>query len=168
MSADVREMMYCKCKEMSSMAYIIIRFRCKILLDRLKSCWTTTSEYIRISEYGRKRMSQIQMSEKYSSSGCPRCTWAAKLTNRSGRKKMRHPCDRVDDACKIRPAVKHEFASAPSEEDGQQRQTTLLVQASKRRPWARTLVSRRNLLNIQGASVFANEVMLLVATSWSH
>ena len=65
--------MYCKCKEMSSMAYIIIRFRCKILLDRLKSCWTTTSEYIRISEYGRKQMSQIRMSEKYSSSGCS--TW---------------------------------------------------------------------------------------------
>ena len=46
-----------------------------------------------------------------------RDTWAAKLTNRSGRKKM-ETSDRVGDACKIRPAVKHEFPSASSEEDG--------------------------------------------------
>ena len=36
-------------------------------------------------------------------------TWAAKLTNRSGQKKMRHPTESEEDACKIRRAVKHEF-----------------------------------------------------------
>ena len=50
LSADVREMMYCKCKEISSMAYIIIWFRCKILWDHLSRIhpdiriWKETNE----------------------------------------------------------------------------------------------------------------------------